>query len=250
MLRHGVQLVLAVTVLGAAVAAGWWFGGRRQPKGSLMEAPASASARLEEGIPVEAPEPLIEAETAVYAVLSASDDVENNDIRTNGHAAAAVGGAADGLNDELLDLVTRESQLVMTRLVEEISGLQQNLEEQTRRNRRLSENLAEAQAALDVMEARRAQAAGTEPKPMADAPIEAHIVDANMELGLVVLDRGAQQGVRYGLPLTVMRDQRRVARIRVVDVREKIAGAVVEETVRGEAPQMGDRAVLIRPEGP
>jgi hypothetical protein len=76
------------------------------------------------------------------------------------------------------------------------------------------------------------------------------LVDVNAELGLVILDQGARQGVRYGLPLTVLRDRRRVARIRVVDVRERIAGAAVEETARGDYPQTGDRAVLIRPEGP
>jgi hypothetical protein len=88
------------------------------------------------------------------------------------------------------------------------------------------------------------------PETPADAPVEARIVDANPDLGLVVLDQGARQGVRYGLPLTVMRDRRRVARIRVVDVRERVAGAAVEETARGDYPQTGDRAVLIRPEGP
>mgnify|MGYP006920738890 FL=1 len=75
-------------------------------------------------------------------------------------------------------------------------------------------------------------------------------MDANPELGLVVLDQGARQGVRYGLTLTVLRDRRRVARLRVVDVRERVAGAAVEETARGDYPQTGDRAVLIRPDGP
>ena len=82
------------------------------------------------------------------------------------------------------------------------------------------------------------------------APVEARIADVNADLGLVILDQGARQGVRYGLPLTVMRDRRRVARIRVVDVRERVAGAAVEEAARGDYPQTGDRAVLIRPEGP
>ena len=66
----------------------------------------------------------------------------------------------------------------------------------------------------------------------------------------MILDQGARQGVRYGLALTVLRDRRRVARVRVVDVRENIAGAAVEETARGEYPQTGDRAALMRPNGP
>jgi hypothetical protein len=242
------RLLWAVPALGAAVAAGWFASALRSEDSSLMEGPASASARLEEG-PGSVPAPPVEAETAVNSVLSALDE-ETNTIRTDGHAAAAVGGAADGPNDELLDLVTSESRLVTARLAQEIAGLRSDLEEARRRIRKLSEALAEAQSALDVNEARRAQAAGSAAAMPADAPIEARIAGANAELGLVVLDQGARQGVRYGLPLTVLRERRRVARIRVVDVRESVAGAAVEEMARGDYPQTGDRAVLIRPDGP
>ena len=247
--RRGLRLVWAVPVIGAAVAAGWFFGAQRLDEGSsLMEGPATAPARLEEG-PGPVPEPLVEAETAEASVQSAWD-VETNSIRADGLAAAAVGGAADGQNDELLDLVTSESRLVTARLAKEIAGLRSDLEDRAGRIRKLSEALAEAQALLDADEARWAQAVGAAAETPADAPVEARIADVNADLGLVILDQGARQGVRYGLPLTVLRDRRRVARIRVVDVRERIAGAAVEETARGDYPQTGDRAVLIRPEGP
>ena len=246
--RRRLRLLWAVPVVGAALAAGWFFGARQAEKSSLTEGPATAPARLEEG-PGPVPEPLVEAETTEASVQSALD-VETNTIRVDGHAAAAVGGAADGPNDELLDLVTSESRLVTARLAKEIAGLRSDLEDRTGRIRKLSEALAEAQALLDANEARRAQAAGSAAETPADAPVEARIADVNADLGLVILDQGARQGVRYGLPLTVLRDRRRVARIRVVDVRERIAGAAVEETARGDYPQTGDRAVLIRPEGP
>ena len=190
-----------------------------------------------------------EAETAEESVQSAWREEENT-LRTDGHAAAAVGGAAEGPHDELLELVTSESRLVTARLAQEIAGLRSDLEDRAGRIRKLSEALAEAQAALDVAEVRRAQAAGERPERSADAPVEARVVAVHPELGLVVLDQGARQGMRYGLALTVLRDRRRVARLRVVDVRERIAGAAVEETARGETPQTGDRAVLIRPDGP
>jgi len=212
-----------------------------------MEGPATAPARLEEGDGVKSAPP-IEAETAVNSVQSALDETQT--IRTDGHAAAAVGGAADGHPDKLLDLLTSESRLVTVRLAKEVDGLRSDLADRNQRIRKLSEALADAQATLDIDEARRAQEAGSEVEMPVDAPIEARIVDANTELGLVILDQGARQGVRYGLPLTVMRGRRRVARIRVVDVRERIAGAVVEETARGDTPQTGDRAALIRPESP
>lgn len=245
---RGWRLLGAVSAVGAALAAGWFFGARQAENSSLTEGPATAPARLEEGAGF-VPETPVEAETAEESVQSAWDE-ETNTIRVDGHAAAAVGGAADGQNDELLDLVTSESRLVTVRLAKEIDGLRSDLADQTGRVRKLSEALAEAQAALDVNEARRAQTAEAAAETPADAPVEARIADVNAELGLVILDRGARQGVRYGLPLTVLRDRRRVARIRVVDVRERIAGAAVEETARGDYPQTGDRAVLIRPEGP
>ena len=128
--------------------------------------------------------------------------------------------------------------------------MRSDLEDRSRRIRKLSEALAEAQAALDLKEEQRVQSVDSAVETPMDVPVESRIVDSNAELGLVVLDQGARQGVRYGLPLTVMRDRRRVARIRVVDVRERVAGAAVEETARGDYPQKGDRAVLIRPEGP
>ncbi len=246
--RRWWRFAWAVPVLGAAAAAGWFWGPPRPVKSSLMEGPATAPARLEEERGTESLLP-VEAETAEASVQSALDTVEQT-IRTDGHAAAAVGGAADGHPDELLDLLTGESRLVTGRLAAEIAGLRSDLEDRAGRIRKLSEALAEAQAALDVNEARRADRAGTPGVPVADAPVEARIADANPDLGLVVLDQGARQGVRYGLPLTVMRGRRRVARIRVVDVRERVAGAAVEETARGDYPQTGDRAVLIRPEGP
>lgn len=233
--------------LGAAVAVGWFASQWQSEKRSLMEGPATAPARLEEGGGVTSAPP-VEAETAVNSVQSALDETKS--IRTDGHAAAAVGGAADGHPDELLDLVTSESRLVTVRLAKEIDGLRRDLEDRNRRIRKLSEALADAQATLDRKEARRAKEAGSEAVVPVDAPIEARIVDANPDLGLVILDQGARQGVRYGLPLTVMRGRRRVARIRVVDVRERIAGAAVEETARGDYPQTGDRAALIRPEDP
>ena len=246
--RRGWRLAGAAAAAGAALAAGWWIGLRQAEESSLKEGPASAPARLEEGTG-RGPESRVEAETAEASVQSALDEVTDT-IRVGGHAAAAVGGAADGHNDELLDLVTSESRLVTARLAKEIAGLRSDLEDRTRRIRKLSEALADAQAALDRDEVRRAQAAGSPAETPADAPVEARIADVNADLGLVILDQGARQGVRYGLPLTVLRDRRRVARIRVVDVRERIAGAAVEETARGDYPQAGDRAVLIRPDGP
>lgn len=221
-----------------------------------------ASATEDAGAEVEvlaSPEPAAqedpvreEAETAVNSVLSANvppaQGGDGNGAGAQG-AAAATGTAELRRDDELLDLVTQESRLVTSRLSAENSLLRSEVEDLRRRNAKLGEALAAAQAALDRREERRAREEGAAREPVPDAPIESTVVDVNPELGMVVLDAGSRDGMRYGLALSVLRDRRRVAGIRVVDVRERIAGAVVEETARGEAPQTGDRAVLTRPAG-
>lgn len=221
-----------------------------------------ASATEDAGAEVEvlaSPEPAAqedpvreEAETAVNSVLSANvppaQGGDGNDAGAQG-TTAATGTAELRRDDELLDLVTQESRLVTSRLSAENSLLRSEVEDLRRRNAKLGEALAAAQAALDRREERRAREEGPAREPVPDAPIESTVVDVNPELGMVVLDAGSRDGMRYGLALSVLRDRRRVGAVRVVDVRERIAGAVVEETARGEAPQTGDRAVLARPAG-
>ena len=226
------------------------------PAEEVAEATEDAGAEVAE---LASPEPTAaqdpvreEAETAVNSVLSANvppaQGGDGNDAGAQG-AAAATGTAELRRDDELLDLVTQESRLVTSRLSAENSLLRSEVEDLRRRNAKLGEALAAAQAALDRREERRAREEGAAREPVPDAPIESTVVDVNPELGMVVLDAGSRDGMRYGLALSVLRDRRRVAGIRVVDVRERIAGAVVEETARGEAPQTGDRAVLTRPAG-
>lgn len=226
------------------------------PAVEVASATEDAGAEVEE---LASPEPAAqedpvreEAETAVNSVLSANvppaQGGDGNGAGAQG-AAAATGTAELRRDDELLDLVTQESRLVTSRLSAENSLLRSEVEDLRRRNAKLGEALAAAQAALDRREERRAREEGAAREPVPDAPIESTVVDVNPELGMVVLDAGSRDGMRYGLALSVLRDRRRVAGIRVVDVRERIAGAVVEETARGEAPQTGDRAVLTRPAG-
>lgn len=188
------------------------------------------------------------AETAANAVQSARDGQEKpaggeaRTVEAKDPERVRAGG-----NDGLLELLTGEARQVTDRLSRENAKLKAEAAELEKRNRALGERLAEAMAALDRETAGRmpeAEAAGS-----ADAPGEARVTDVNRELELAVVDQGRRDGVRHGLPMTVFRGRRKVAKIRVVDVRERMAGAVVEETVAGDYPQSGDRAVLVRPDG-
>lgn len=68
------------------------------------------------------------------------------------------------------------------------------------------------------------------------------VVSVKDEWSLVVGNIGEKQGVKIGMPLRVVRDNRTIARLRVVDVRQKICGAVIQELASDkEKIKVGDR---------
>ncbi|HEX8679234.1 MAG TPA: hypothetical protein VF683_04715 [Chthoniobacterales bacterium] len=83
----------------------------------------------------------------------------------------------------------------------------------------------------------------------ASAPNEAQptlmdgaVVSIKDEWSLVVGNLGEKAGVKIGMPLRVVRDGRVIATLRVVDVRQKICGAVIQEMDSGkEKIKVGDR---------
>jgi len=54
------------------------------------------------------------------------------------------------------------------------------------------------------------------------------VVDTKDDLSLVVANIGAKHGVKVGMPFQVIRDNRRIGSVRVVDVRDRICGAVIQ----------------------
>ena len=75
------------------------------------------------------------------------------------------------------------------------------------------------------------------------------VADVNRSLNMVVLAAGEAAGVKPGMRFAVMRDKRLVARVRASDVRETIAGAVVEELETNDFPEKGDRVIIWRESG-
>lgn len=59
--------------------------------------------------------------------------------------------------------------------------------------------------------------------------MDGRVLSVKEEWSLVVGNFGAEQGVKIGMPLRVVRAGKTVATLRVVDVREKISGAVIQE---------------------
>jgi hypothetical protein len=72
--------------------------------------------------------------------------------------------------------------------------------------------------------------------------MDGSVISVKEEWSLVVGNIGEQQGVKMGMPLRVMRNDKVIATLRVVDVRQKICGAVIQEMdSKKERVKVGDR---------
>ena len=105
----------------------------------------------------------------------------------------------------------------------------------------------DAQARLDVETQLRSTdklATRSENPPAFAQPslLDGSVVSFKEEWSFVVGNLGEKQGVKIGMPLRVMRDDRKIATLRVVDVRQKICGAVIQEMDSGKDKiKVGDR---------
>jgi hypothetical protein len=72
--------------------------------------------------------------------------------------------------------------------------------------------------------------------------MNATVISVKDEWSLVVGNVGEKQGVKIGMPLRVIRGEQKIATLRVVDVRQKICGAIVEQMDSAkEKIKVGDR---------
>lgn len=112
----------------------------------------------------------------------------------------------------------------------------------------LSSSLALLQAELDRQLAQRDADGMGPPLPVGledgRTLFDARVADASDRLRMIILDVGRLHGVRHGSAFSVVRDGLQVSRVRVLDVRDAVSGAVIEEAFAGGPPQKGDRLVL------
>jgi hypothetical protein len=70
--------------------------------------------------------------------------------------------------------------------------------------------------------------------------MDGRVISVKEEWSLVVGNIGEKQGVKMGMPMRVMRADKLIATLRVVDVRQRICGAVIQEMGSGKI-KVGDR---------
>jgi chromosome segregation ATPase len=72
--------------------------------------------------------------------------------------------------------------------------------------------------------------------------MDGSVISVKDEWSLVVGNIGEKQGVKMGMPMRVMRGDRQIATLRVVDVRQRICGAVIQKMdSEKEKIKVGDR---------
>ena len=156
-------------------------------------------------------------------------------LRMEALGLASVGDNKEALEQRLLKAV-RDLSLVRDekdKLVERMMALIESVVLYVK-----SAPAADPQIRLDIEAQMRAANEAVddahEKELAANAPSAAELSDGKVismkeEYSLIVANLGSQQGVKIGMPFQVVRGNHLVARARVVDVRERISGAVIEE---------------------
>ncbi len=126
-------------------------------------------------------------------------------------------------------------------LREQVMVLEQDLELAQRQ-------LAEALARIDTARISGSVAVVPQAAPVAEVSVESlsrvRILDVNREMQVAVISGGARSGMKAGMVFHVLREDRAIGRLRLVDVRDTIAGGLVEQMEKGGFPEVGDRVVL------
>lgn len=157
-----------------------------------------------------------------------------------------------GLESAGKDRAKLEQRLLSA--VSDLRLLQKEREQYRDQSLRLSEAIlhllktstgGDAQARMNVetqLRSLNALVAAAEKAPAEPTLMDGNVISLKEEWSLVVGNIGEKQGVKMGMPMRVMRGEKLIARLRVVDVRQRICGAVIQEMdSEKEKIKVGDR---------
>jgi hypothetical protein len=82
----------------------------------------------------------------------------------------------------------------------------------------------ELRQTIEILGSSPTQEAKSSPPSLSDAIV----IETKAEISLVVANVGKSHGVKVGMPFNVLRDGKVINQVKVVDVREKISGAVIQ----------------------
>ncbi len=114
----------------------------------------------------------------------------------------------------------REQLVALTESVMQLLKTSEGIDAKSRL--KVEERLRSASAFIGGQESRNVSAAGL---------TSGRVVDTKPDLALIVANLGSRQGVKTGMPFQVWRGEKQIASVRVVDVRDAVSGAIVQNTV-------------------
>ena len=90
--------------------------------------------------------------------------------------------------------------------------------------------------------------ASQEVDPSAGQPqtlLQGRVSAVKPELDCVVINLGAKQGVKVGMPFSVKRGDKEIAILRVVDARQSFSGTVIQKQLSNKEPiKLGDTITI------
>ncbi len=153
-----------------------------------------------------------------------------------------------GNADSFAGLLEEEAALTVVMLHAENRELKERVAQQDSEIEDLQRKLAEAMAGLDLGKIESGQrkrvAIASRSKVSLDDLTRLRVLDVNRQMNVVVISGGLRAGMKVGMMFSVVRNDKAIAEIRLVDVRERIAGGLIEKVVSGRIPESGDRLVL------
>ena len=166
------------------------------------------------------------------------------------NTASGVIASEAQLADALAALGKAESD--RAKLAEEMARLNAVLDVALRGSGNISpiqraQALAENERVKGLLAARTAEQAGASARTATTAPDvkltldTGQVLNLNWGLQLAVINLGESHGVRLGMPFKVVRGDRIIGHLKVVEVRRKISGAVIEWMDKQLSIQVGDR---------
>jgi hypothetical protein len=155
-------------------------------------------------------------------------------LRLEALGVGASSGNTGKLEERLLEAVSgyRRAESERQKLSESLKGLTVAAADFARKT---SDTDPETRLVLEAQLRRSQELLGpASPNAPAASPAVPTLTDGTVisikdELGLVVANLGVKQGVAVGMPFQVIRDDHLIGTVRVVQVRDKIAGAVIQD---------------------
>jgi hypothetical protein len=167
-------------------------------------------------------------------------------LRLEALGVGASSGNASKLEERLLEAVSgyRKAEAERQKLAESLKGLVTAAADFALKT---SETDPEARLLLEAQLRRSRELLGASPNapgatPAAPTLTDGQVISIKEELGLVVANLGEKQGVAVGMPFQVIRNDHLIGTVRVVQVRDKIAGAVIQDlSSERDKIKVGDR---------